>query len=351
MINITVKQAYVPYTDHCTNHHLNIVEGHVSHNVSILEKFCGHSSNEVIYTKGNKAVVQISTSHTGECMYLFAVYQVHIKGWASKFYQHHLLYPLAWHISIPYHLAYKIFFKDLYHLIWFYTRPVITHKPVLSQNSDTMSARSTFSVDKSAIKTLWYTNKDGPYYAAWTGYTQTSHYLFIQQFTCNTKRSMLYIQDGLVHSKTENQQAFQCNRQYPFIPLIKKHQYTRVDLYLDLVDPNVNYTMTLHQSESSQAVKMIEVLGDTSSSIYQYHYDSPLIYYSVDSYLTLTVTSFSYEGRRHNVMADYIHSLPLFEGWKNTAFLPKGWDFYIIMHINVYFLISVCYFEICQGST
>jgi hypothetical protein len=147
MINITVHQAYVPYTDQCTSHHLDFMEGHSS-TVTLLARFCGHSHREVVYTKGNKALVRMN--HSVESVFLAAIYQVHIKGYAFRFHNTYLLFPPAWNVHIPHQPAFVVYVRNTYQLTWFYTKPIITFWP----NEE--ECYSTFNLRGNAIPSLCY---------------------------------------------------------------------------------------------------------------------------------------------------------------------------------------------------
>ena len=133
-----------------------------------------------------------------------------------------------------------------------------------------------------------------------------------------------------------SQQIFECNQQYEPISIVRTHKFTRVDLHLDVLDPSIIFIMKLTDSshyriDTSQKLNIIEVDLETtiSSHITIYDYDKPLIYYSVDSYLNLTVTIFGYNGPQQNVMAEKVHQLrkPIktpFSSKQRHAYLPTG---------------------------
>jgi hypothetical protein len=322
MLNITIHQAYVPYMDQCTSHHLDIMD---ASRYPLLERFCGHTYQEVVYTEGHQAVVEISAAH--KCVYLNAVYQVHIKGYAYKFMKFDKIpIPPSWQITLHKslqisHAACKIYVKNFYHLTWFYTKPVIKYRgSTVGQWCD-----KRFRKGNRGISSVHKLSKTYPCYGVQTTYAQTFWYLSIKQFECQTNASALYVQDGLGPHRTDSA-IFECNQQHiPIIPIVRKHKFTRIDLHLSLLDPAVIFTMTLNETQVLDNVESTEVVQSVSSNIAVYNYDSPLIYYSADSYLSLTVTSFAYRGPHANIMADNIHSLPLQRyRWEQIAFLPKG---------------------------
>jgi hypothetical protein len=171
-------------------------------------------------------------------------------------------------------------------------------------------------------------------YNATISYMWRRNYLSINQFSCMTNKSVLTVQAGLAASGAGSRQRFVCNQQYGPIPVVWKHHFARVDIYLDVLDPSIKFQMNLTEINTSQNIKMNEVdrRGIISSV---YNLDSPLIYYSINSYLSLTVTSFSYTGPHWNVKADRVHQLTPPDGQEQTAYLPKGRFVYTIFNLII----------------
>jgi hypothetical protein len=254
---------------------LGITEGHTS-NGTLLKKFCGQSLDEVVYTRGHEVLVEISGS--AELGYLRAVYQVHSKGYAHTFSNKNLKQlPSIWKISIPIHPTDSTYVNGFFHLTWFFTKPPIKCTPHCYYSYD-----------------IIYTHNYG---------------LSIENFTCHTQRSVLYVHDGVSATITGSRHSFACNHQYKYIPLMRKHKFTRVDLHLDVLDPEIIFVLKQKVSKTSQKVKNTQLKGKQALSfkISPYDYDKPLIYESTDSHLSVTVTGFSYRGPQHNVMAYKLH--------------------------------------------
>ena len=57
ILNITILQAYVPYSDHCSPHAIEVHEGLAVSDHSFIDIFCGMIKYESIYTKQSKAAV------------------------------------------------------------------------------------------------------------------------------------------------------------------------------------------------------------------------------------------------------------------------------------------------------
>jgi hypothetical protein len=274
-----------------------------------------------VYTTGNQALVEISEA--AECVYLSAVYQVHIRGYAHRFSTTHIVqYPSTWNISLANHPTFNTYVKGFYHHTWFLTIPVMNYR----SNNWCMP----FKRGHNSLTSLSYIGfRPGDRFSGChresIGYDRTYEYLSIEHFSCQTRRSILYVHDGLSPTITGHRQRFECNHQYEPIPVGRKHKFTHVDLQLDVLDPSVVFTMKLIESNISQQLLMTEIkLDETiSSHIVEYYYDKPTIYYSIDSYLSLTVTSFDYNGPQQNVMADHVHQLAQPHG-QTAAYLPKG---------------------------
>ena len=87
MINISISEAFVPYTDNCEGENVVVREGHGG---ELIAHFCGHISKEFVYTKRNEALLFVDL----KSMYGFmpplsprleASYQIHALGSAYRF--------------------------------------------------------------------------------------------------------------------------------------------------------------------------------------------------------------------------------------------------------------------------
>ena len=116
-----------------------------------------------------------------------------------------------------------------------------------------------------------------------------------------------------------------CNIHHLNIPIVRRHKFIRIDLHLHILDPAVYFSMMINQTNIPQKVQYTEVLeGVKAFQITTFNYAFPNVYYSRDSYLTLTVTRFMYSSPKKNVMADHVYNLPHFASSGHAAFLPKG---------------------------
>jgi hypothetical protein len=292
-----------------------------------------------VYTKEHQALIMVSSANVG--LYFSAVYQVHIKGYAFRFGFHNtsLLYPLSWNIIVPNLNALITYVGNLYHLIWYYT------KPIISLGFDREYHCSGFpnqmiNTDNVIGVLRKKPSNDENCYDISTVYSQTINYIYVEEFSCLTNQSILYVKNGLSTLNMQSEETFQCSKhnQTFFTIACSKHKFTRIDLYLHILDPSINLTMIIDNFQSKRKLHKIEVLQKgLSSEIMNYHYDMPQIYYSVDSYLQLTVNRFKYNGIQQNVMVDYIHNLPQYDESLRAARLPKGNNYMLFKIVTTYY--------------
>ena len=96
MINITIYKSFVPYSDLCSPHNVQLHEGHSINNDSLIEKFCGHTYMESVYTKYNRGLLYImfNTTVIYSAVMLYAGYQIHDQGVAHRHnYKHKSILP------------------------------------------------------------------------------------------------------------------------------------------------------------------------------------------------------------------------------------------------------------------
>jgi hypothetical protein len=264
------------------------------------ETFCGHVYREVVYTKEHKGVVWISSAK--ECVYLKVVYQALIKGYAFTFNNQTWQTPQNWYIQFPHPPSWTVYAGNVYHFTWFYTKPAVNIVTDRAMFYEYVRRRR-----RSRLKVI----KDFYHYQLAMNYARMIYYIYLDVFICQTNKSFLYVQDGLDPIKNDNRHVFKCNSKYKMIPTLKSHKFIRVDLTLDVLDPNVKVIMSMSKSYIAPKAIVTEVLSDMSSQIDVPCYDHPQIYYSKDKYIHLTITRFDFQGRQKNVKEAQVHILPL----------------------------------------
>ena len=99
-------------------------EGHDKQNVSLIQTFCGHIMNEVVFTKHNRALVHIR-GHAQLYSHVFALqaaYQAHIKGYALNVKGEQIKrYHLQQMDGVKYEPTSYIFINGLHSYIWYLT--------------------------------------------------------------------------------------------------------------------------------------------------------------------------------------------------------------------------------------
>ena len=78
MVNLTIISAYVPFSEHCHQHYINLLD-----NISTLfQKLCGQLNKESIYSRNNIVILKmvLTTSQTYRTVNLIGKYQVHMKN-------------------------------------------------------------------------------------------------------------------------------------------------------------------------------------------------------------------------------------------------------------------------------
>ena len=102
MINITIYKSFVPYSDSCSPHNVQIHEGHNLNNDSLIELFCGHTYMESVYTRYNKGLLHITfdTIVIYSAVTLHAGYQIHDQGVAYRYHMDDTHLPLGSIVNI-----------------------------------------------------------------------------------------------------------------------------------------------------------------------------------------------------------------------------------------------------------
>ena len=86
MLNITILQAYVPYSVNCSSNNIAVYDGLGVHRESHIDFFCGMIKYESIYSKQNKATIQLqyNASILAHTVILVSTYTVLFSGQARK---------------------------------------------------------------------------------------------------------------------------------------------------------------------------------------------------------------------------------------------------------------------------
>ena len=87
MINVTIYHAYIPFTDLCSPHNIQIHEGHEVNTTSLIEQFCGHTYLENVYAQNNTGVIVLTFANAViyKAVEMHAEYQLLDKGMADKY--------------------------------------------------------------------------------------------------------------------------------------------------------------------------------------------------------------------------------------------------------------------------
>ena len=133
MINISIYEAYVPYTETCTHQNIAIQE---YRDGSTIAQFCGHTSMECVYTKYNVAQLLMNVMSTHYIApyppKFIASYQIHAVGLAYRF-----DYPCssANHrsknngiIHVDQQPSFSVYISRHLHYFWYLSNSIYSHK-------------------------------------------------------------------------------------------------------------------------------------------------------------------------------------------------------------------------------
>ena len=86
MIEITIYNSFITFTDDCSPNQIGLYEGHKITNGHIIETFCGHILHDLIFTKKNQALINVLTPARNEfdSFLIKLFYQIHVIGFAYK---------------------------------------------------------------------------------------------------------------------------------------------------------------------------------------------------------------------------------------------------------------------------
>ena len=128
MVNMTILKAYVPLSDWCTPHNIEVHEGHHMSQHFLIERLCGQISMESIYSSCNRIIliVQFKPYRLHHSVNLHAVYQIHTQGVAYSFsnLQHKLIIPHWWKVNIS--PAFLLHIKQKVQYFWYISNSIYT---------------------------------------------------------------------------------------------------------------------------------------------------------------------------------------------------------------------------------
>ena len=87
MVNVTIDSAYIPYSDKCRLHDIEVHDGLNVTGHSMIDHYCGVISGEVAYTQYNRAMVQLQLSTVVQQIqvHMIVQYQIHMQNVAYRF--------------------------------------------------------------------------------------------------------------------------------------------------------------------------------------------------------------------------------------------------------------------------
>ena len=273
MINITVVEAYIPYTAFCATNGeifnsntsvLCIHEGHCSghkkehvHRDQVIEYFSGHILSETVYTKWNKATVFINIGTDVETspfpVHIEYLYQIHSRGMAYRFTDNFVL-PPQW--SVSHSPCQLLFIHSCLHYKW-YLSNLLT----------------------------WYYKK-----CSTPCFIKKFYQLNVSSFTCLSLNSTLGVYRGLQswHSTTwHGNPVWQvyCNLTKERVIIMNFHMYATITLGISAYEQtSANITMLfsyyLNYSRSNNITNMmltdhsLHTIGGDSATLQYAHYNS-----------------------------------------------------------------------------
>ena len=135
MINVTINTAYIPFSEECRLHDIEVHEGLNVTDNSIIDQYCGVISGEITYTQYNRALVKFQLSTVVQPLEVFMVlqYQIHLQGVAYRFNHFEKLCMPNWlHVDILPSLI--EFTSENLRYIWYLSSSVFYSKDYLSKD-------------------------------------------------------------------------------------------------------------------------------------------------------------------------------------------------------------------------
>ena len=128
-INITVLEAYVPYSENCYQHYISIIDA------SQINTFCGYVKEEIIYTFYPQGTITMEASKTflAHNIRLHMVYEAHLRGLAYRFSEFYFL--PTWNVSITHSPSFVLFSEDRLKYVWYLHNEVTRSKSLITVNT------------------------------------------------------------------------------------------------------------------------------------------------------------------------------------------------------------------------
>jgi hypothetical protein len=228
MINVTIHDTYVPYTDWCLPHAVSVYEGHNITVKHLIESFCGHVLAETVYTKKHLALLQLHVNKTipPAAIKILVSYQTHIQGYAYRF------NGTSWNCTVPRTWKLKMY----------------TQKTRYSASGVLIPSWVSFTYKH--IKFVWYiVNSIQPDYSNRRIRHINACQLTIRQFICKSRLSALSIQPGLLplswlDTKSDDQHMVHCNLTEESVVDTKLYRYISLVLNMYSLDPFITFDVT-----------------------------------------------------------------------------------------------------------
>ena len=103
MLNITITSAYVPFSDNCTPHNIDIYERQETFHNKRVARFCGVITMETVYVSSNDGMIQLNalTEVALFAITLEAAYQIHQRNVAYRHDRDWICVPKQINVSQP----------------------------------------------------------------------------------------------------------------------------------------------------------------------------------------------------------------------------------------------------------
>ena len=313
MIELHVHHAYIHYSEECKGTSFMVSEA----TYDIIQHFCGHSWDKVIYTKSHAGVLE--TTGEPHAFVTFDVsYQVMTKGFAAQFHGSNFTVPKEVDLNFHYTPNFIYYKADYYSYYWLF------YNPTSFQISD---------IDQT------YGELDD------NSLTMSVFTLHIHKFYCHNSSS-LEVWKGLhVHSSITNTTISPlCTVSCQPTTLdalcdLSSHKYVTLILQQYIFEPQLNLVMNVSAEIKRKMSKTIVIteseqqyhgIGNVyPSHTYFTNYDPEYflkhgntLNYDIAVAISLIVTQINYIGENMNMKASDVHSLPRIKSFASEG--PKG---------------------------
>ena len=301
MINITIYKSFVPYSDLCAPHNIQIHEGIIMDNNTLIEKFCGHTYMESVYTRYNRASLSVivNTDIIYPDVTLHAGYQIHDQCVAHRYAMRQVHLPDNITVNIHPRLILnhiKNMVKE-FTAIWYLSNHVYTNE---SREYDDNEKLHEF-LSRSGT---YYTPKCSNISA--TKHILTHIQLTVLSYTCTINSSHIKLFHGLISYhiikwKARPYAALHCNISQHVI--LAQGMYSTVVLQWLNNDFSLSINMSFRLSFNTEIPQLLTYNGQTQSftddSLYKHGSTRFAFIKSVLG--SLTFTSFEYSGESPTV--------------------------------------------------